>query len=143
MAPTGATADDRYKYTPVFMPKCAVYEMDNGVEICGFEASVWFEQVLTVDAELVHEKAQLKNERLRTLELTKQVGILQGQIIVHVDSESLLLAREAKLTQQLIAKDKELQDARVKSSRSGLVPWTIAAVSVAVLTGLIVKASID
>lgn len=143
MAPINASADERYGYTPVFIPKCVVYEMDDGVEICGFEVSVWFEQVLTVDADLVHEKAQLKNERLRTFELAKQVENLQGQISVHVDSEKLLLDRSEKLTLQLIHKDKELQDERVKSSSNSLIPWTIAAVSVSVLAGFMIKTVTD
>lgn len=141
--PTVAWADDPPAYEPVYMPKCDVYTLKSGAEICGFEAAVWFGKVLTVDAELVHAKAQLKNESARSAELAKQVEILQGQIDVHGDTRKLLVEREAKLTKDMIDLDRKYQLERVKPRWGNPVAWGIAAVSVALLGGYVVNDALN
>ena len=139
MVPTVAWADDPPAYEPVYMPKCDVYTLKSGAEICGFEASVWFGKVLTVDADLVHEKKQLKNEKARSAELAKQVAILQVNLSLHDETRKLLMERDALTTKQLIEVDKKYQEERVKPRCGNPLAWTAAAVATAILAGFVIK----
>jgi hypothetical protein len=121
------------------MPKCDVYTLKSGAEICGFEASVWFGKVLTVDAQLVHEKKQLKNEKARSAELAKQVEILQVNMGLHGETRKLLVERDALITKQLIDLDKKYQEERVKPRWGNPLAWTAAAVATAILAGFVIK----
>ena len=142
--PTVAWADDPpADYEPVYIPKCDIYTLSSGKEICGFTAEVCFSSVLTVDLDLVHEKKQLKNEKARSVELAKQVNSLQDQIDVHAETRKLLEERGADLTKELIAKDKELQEERVKPRWGNPIAWTVAAVATAILGGFIIKGAVD
>ena len=137
--PTVALANDPPAYEPVYMPKCDIYTLKSGKEICGFEASVWFGKVLTVDADLVHTKEQLKNEKARSVELALQVKILEGQIVTHRETRKFLEDREVELNHELLAVNKKYELERVKPRWGNPLAWTAAAVSTAVLAGFIIK----
>lgn len=144
MVPTVARADDSpANYEPVFIPKCDIYTLRGGAEVCGFEATVWFGQVLTVDAKLVHTLEQLKNESARSVELSSQVESLQGQLRLMGENNVKLKAYAAKQTDELIALDKKYQDERVKPRWGNPLAWTVAAVSTAVLAGFVIKEFAD
>lgn len=137
--PTVAWADDPPAYEPVYIPKCDIYTLRSGAEICGFEATVWFGKVLTVDAQLVHTVEQLKNEKARSAELSLQVEHLQEQHRLMGEINAKLKAYAVKEVEARIALDEKYQKERVKPRWGNPLAWTAAAVSAAILAGFVIK----
>lgn len=137
---TPAFADDPYE--PQHIPKCSLYETKSGEEVCGYNLDEW-KAALVADAELTTTKSRLKKEQERSIELAKQVSLLQDQFNACSDSQKVLTARHEKLTKDLIDLDKKYQYERVKPRLGPKLPWAVAGLSVAVLTGFIVKAKLD
>ena len=135
MAPTIARADNSYE--PVVVPKCTVHMVAGG-EICGYSIEEW-KLVLQVDAELVHLRAQLKNEQTRTILLAQQVEGLQGQVDVYSKSQELLVARETKLTADVIELDRKYQNERVKLRLGSPLAWTVTAVVATAFGGYLLR----
>lgn len=143
MVPTLVWADSLTVYEPTYIPKCTVFVLADGREICGFEASVWFSEVLTVDADLVHAKSQLKNEKALSSELALQIEVLGGQIVIHEETEELLTSRMTLLDERLVALDKKYQHERAKPHWGSVTAWTVAAVSSTILAGFLIKGFAD
>jgi hypothetical protein len=138
MAPTSARADEPYE--PKVIPKCAIYRVGT-IDICGFTFEEW-KKVLEADAELVHVRAELKNEERRSAGLALQVEALQEQVETYAKSQAVLIARNEKLLTDQIALDKKYQDERVKPRLGSPVAWSITTIAVAVLGGFVLRAKL-
>jgi hypothetical protein len=121
----------------VNLPNCTVYKIDIGGQVCGFENIDDWKLVLKADADLTDARAKLKNEQAVEADLIKQRDLLNVQLAAYADSQSILIARHNKLTDDLIALDKKYQEERVKPQWGNPIAWTIAAVSTAVLLGVV------
>ena len=106
-------------------------------EVCGYASLDDYKKVLEADSELFYNREELRLERLRTVDLTKQVGFLQGQVDVLTRTQAVLLEADRKLTNDLIVLDKKYQDERVKPRWGTPVAWGVAGVSLAVLAGVL------
>lgn len=135
MVPTVARADDPYE--PQVVPKCTVYQVAGG-EICGYTMDEW-KVVLRADAELVSTRILLAKEKARANSLSYQVGDLRNALEVYAENQKLLVANMNKLTTDLIACDKDLQDERVKPRIGSPVAWTIAAAVAVMFGGYLLK----
>lgn len=111
--------------------------------MCGFSSLGDWKKILAADAELVHTRTQLKNEKKRTVNLTTQVATLRGQVDVYANTQNALVERNAKLTKDLIDLDKKYQYERAKPRWGSPVAWTVAAVSTSVLAGVLLKNVLD
>lgn len=133
---TQALADDP-PYTPKNFSSCKVFKTSAGKEVCGFENIDDWKLILTADADLVYVREQLKNEQLRTINLSEQKTLLQAQVDAANANQKLLVEQNSKLTNDLIGLDKKYQDERVKPTWGSPVAWTIAGVSTSVLVGFV------
>lgn len=132
-------------YRPKTLPECEVYPLADTREVCGWvvkqadgsETLGDWQLVLRADAELIALREQNRLGAEREKELGAQVGDLRAALEVCGKSVDLARDRVAGLTAEYIAKDKQLQDERVKPRVGGKLGWTVAAVLAAGLVGYI------
>ena len=137
---TPAFADD--VYTPKVVPQCKVYKTAAG-DVCGYLNIEDWKLVLKADAELVHDREQLKNEGERATALTLQLTELKGQVATYANSQSILVQQSVALTKQLLDLDLKYQQERVKPSWGSPLAWTIAGVSTSILAGVLIASVLN
>ena len=131
------------QYVPKIIPPCKVYALGDGREVCGW---LTIEEVTTAynaDAELVklRETDATKNEQLIAFSI--QVASITAALEAEQRSVTVLQAREAKLTDDLIETNRKYENERVKSRWGNPVAWTTAAGLAAILLGIVGKEILD
>ena len=130
-----AFADDP-PYQPQLVPPCKVYKTSAG-DVCGYLNLEDWKTILGIDAELVHDRIQLRSEGERAAALTLQLTELKGQVATYANSQSILVQQNSDLTKQLLDLDLKYQQERVKPSWGSPLAWTIAGVSTSILAGVL------
>jgi len=118
-----------------------VYRTPEG-DVCGFLDIEDWKSVLRIDAEVVHLRERLRSEGERAELLSVQISEMKKQIVVHLDSQAVLIRRNDDLTKRLIDLDLKYQKEAARSPVGSVLPWAIAGASVSVLAGVLLATAL-
>lgn len=123
------------------IPPCTRVEVQGGEQVCIYTLADFRDKLATVDFDLQECTDRKDILEFQKTWLVEQRRLLREQLAFEVDSRKLYEDRSRELTDELIAKDEELQRERSKPRVGSTLAWTIAAISSSVLVGYIVADS--
>lgn len=115
-------------YRTQIIPTCERYVLLAGGEVCGYRDLEQWKALARADAELVLCRATEPQVLAAVDALSAEAAALKSALDHESRALGIALADRTRLREELLAKDKELQDERVKPRIGGSrVPWVIAA----------------
>jgi len=142
LAATGH-ADPQPTPTLQVLPQCKVYKLADGRQICGYVDLGDVQTLYRLDSELVmrRREVQLLDQRVAALE--QAVTDLRGSLGSSTRAVVTLQERNGDLLREALAKDKALQEERVKPRWGSTAAWSAAGVLGAVLAGFVLAGALD